>query len=79
MRVGGYATAGHRELLLERFQRSQSTGYGCYEGTRNPLHLARCYASLLDSGKFESRADLAPYLGVSRARVTQVLRRPNNP
>lgn len=29
----------------------------------------------MDSGKFESRAALACYLGVSRARVTQVLGR----
>ncbi len=42
---------------------------------RDPLHLARYYQSLLDSGKFESRAALARYLGVSRARVTQVLKR----
>jgi hypothetical protein len=41
----------------------------------DPLKLARYYQSLLDSGKFESRAALARYLGVSRARVTQVLRR----
>jgi hypothetical protein len=42
---------------------------------RDPLKLARYYQSLLDSGKFESRAALARYLGVSRARVTQILRR----
>ncbi len=42
---------------------------------RDPLKLARYYQSLLDSGKFESRAALARFLGVSRARVTQVLRR----
>ena len=41
----------------------------------DPLRLARYYQSLLDSGKFESRAALARYLGVSRARVTQVLNR----
>lgn len=35
----------------------------------------RYYQKLLDSGKFESRAALARFLGVSRARVTQVLRR----
>jgi len=40
---------------------------------RDPLKLARYGQSLLDSGKFESRAALARYLGVSRARVTQVL------
>ena len=38
---------------------------------RDPLKLARHYQALLDSGKFESRAAL----GVSRARVKQVLRR----
>jgi hypothetical protein len=42
---------------------------------RDPLKLARYYQSLLDSGKFENRAALARFLGVSRARVTQVLRR----
>jgi len=42
---------------------------------RDPLKLAHYYQSLLDSGKFENRAALARYLGVSRARVTQVLRR----
>jgi hypothetical protein len=43
----------------------------------DPLKLARYYQSLLDSGHFESRAALARYLGVSRARVTQVLKRLN--
>ena len=43
----------------------------------DPLKLARYYQSLLDSGKFENRAALARYLGVSRARVTQVLLRLN--
>jgi hypothetical protein len=39
------------------------------------LKLAHHYQELLDSGKFENRAALARHLGVSRARVTQVLRR----
>jgi hypothetical protein len=42
---------------------------------RDPLKVARYYQSLMDSGKFESRAALARYLGVSRARMTQALRR----
>jgi hypothetical protein len=46
---------------------------------RDPVKLARCYQSLLDSGQFENRAALARHLGVSRARVTQVLRRLNAP
>jgi Mn-dependent DtxR family transcriptional regulator len=39
------------------------------------LKLAQHYQALLDSGKFENRAALARHLGVSRARVTQVLKR----
>jgi hypothetical protein len=42
---------------------------------RDPLKLARYHQSLMDSGKFESRAALARYFGVSRLRVTQVLQR----
>ena len=40
----------------------------------DPLKLARHYQALLDTGRFENRAALARHLGVSRARVTQVLR-----
>jgi hypothetical protein len=43
--------------------------------SRDPLKFAQHYQSLLDSGRFENRAALARYLGVSRARVTQVLHR----
>jgi DNA-binding GntR family transcriptional regulator len=39
------------------------------------MKLARHFKALLDSGKFENRAALARHLGVSRTRVTQVLRR----
>jgi|HubBroStandDraft_6_1064221.scaffolds.fasta_scaffold2668304_2 hypothetical protein len=36
------------------------------------MMLARYYQLLLNSGQFENRAALARYLGISRARVTQV-------
>jgi hypothetical protein len=42
---------------------------------RNPLALARYCLSLRNSVKFESRAAPARYLGVSRARITQVVNR----
>lgn len=42
---------------------------------RDPLELARFYQGLLDRRVVENRAGLARYLGVSRARVTQVLAR----
>jgi len=43
------------------------------------MRLAYQYQNLLDSGEVETRAELARYLGVSRARVTQVLRRLQTP
>lgn len=39
------------------------------------MKLAHEYQSLLDSGVVKTRAELARFVGVSRARVTQVLRR----
>ncbi len=41
----------------------------------DPKDTARRYQSLLDAGTVKTRAELARFLGVSRARVTQVLRR----
>ena len=46
---------------------------------RDRMRLAYQYQNLLDSGEVETRAELARYLGVSRARVTQVLRRLQTP
>jgi hypothetical protein len=40
---------------------------------RNPVYLAKEWQNDLDKGKYRSRADLAHNLGVSRARVTQIL------
>jgi hypothetical protein len=40
---------------------------------RNPIFLAREWQEALDRGEVSSRAELARKLGVSRARVTQVL------
>jgi len=42
---------------------------------RDGMRLAHHYQALLDSGEVKTRAELARHLGVSRARVTQVLRR----
>jgi hypothetical protein len=39
------------------------------------MRLSHHYQALLDSGEVETRAELARFLGVSRARVTQVLNR----
>src|SRR3974377_1690570 len=45
---------------------------------RDPLKLARYYHSLLHSRNFHSRAALARYFGVRRARVIQVPDRLNS-
>ncbi len=40
---------------------------------RNPIYLARQWQQDLAEGKYSSRADLSRKMGVSRARVTQIL------
>ena len=41
---------------------------------RNPIQLAREWQSALESGQITSKTQLAASLGLSRARVTQMLR-----
>jgi len=41
---------------------------------RNPIYLATEYKKMIDSGQAKNQADLARKLGISRARVTQILR-----
>jgi hypothetical protein len=40
---------------------------------RNPVYLARQWQNDLAEGKYSSQADLSRKVGVSRARVTQIL------
>jgi len=42
---------------------------------RQALELAERWQALIGTNGIKSKADLARYLGVSRARVTKVLRR----
>lgn len=44
---------------------------------RDRMSLAFYYQSLLDSGAVRTQAELARFLGVSRTRVIQVLKRMN--
>lgn len=57
--------------ILDRIQAEVASA----KPKRDRMRLAHHYQSLLDSGQVETRAELARYLGVSRARVTQVLNR----
>jgi DNA repair protein RadC len=41
---------------------------------RNPIYLAKEYKKMLYSGKIKNKAELARIKGISRARVTQILR-----
>jgi hypothetical protein len=45
----------------------------CKHQYRNPIYLAQQWQKDLAEGKYISRADLSRKLGVSRARVTQIL------
>ena len=40
---------------------------------RNPIYLAREYKRMIDNGQVKNQSDLARKLGISRARVTQIL------
>lgn len=79
--LGAYAARKLRQrrtYLLHPWNPVEKTGLTAsaeMSSRRDGLKLARYYQSLLDSGKFESRSALARFLGVSRARVTQVLKR----
>ena len=40
---------------------------------RNPIFLAKEYKQMIDSGEVRNQAELARKLGISRARITQML------
>jgi len=40
---------------------------------RNPIYLARKYKRMIDNGQVKNQSGLARKLGISRARVTQIL------
>jgi ParB-like chromosome segregation protein Spo0J len=41
---------------------------------RNPIYLAKEYKQMIDNGDVKNQAQLARLKGISRARVTQILR-----
>lgn len=65
----------HRDYPLEWVIGPEPKSEPAKKEHRDSLKLASYYQSVLDTDKFENRAALARHLGVSRARVTQVLRR----
>ena len=46
------------------------------ETRRQASQIAEQWQDLMDTNAIETRADLARYLGVSRTKVTQILKRP---
>jgi hypothetical protein len=55
-------------------KKPKATGHKPSRLYRNPIYLAREWQKALENGDYSSPADLACKLGISRARVTQVLR-----
>jgi hypothetical protein len=87
MRTSGLIEVG--AFRINNLRRTPKVGFHCWKpvtgipkaetAPRKPkpdrMRLPLYYQSLLDSGEVKTRAELARYLGVSRARVTQVLKR----
>ena len=40
---------------------------------RNPIYIAKEYKGMIDSGKVKNQSELAKLIGITRARVTQIL------
>jgi hypothetical protein len=58
---------------MAQFQTNQKITKISKRQYRNPIYLARQWRQDLFEGKYCSQADLSRKLGVSRARVTQIL------
>lgn len=63
----------YESLEASRFLEQSRAPARCLPSYRNPIALAQEWNGMLASGECARRADLARKLGVSRARVTQVL------
>jgi hypothetical protein len=91
MRTSGLVEVG--AYCINNLRRSARVDFYCWKpisgipmpkippkkSKRDRMKLPLYYQSLLDSGEVQTRAELARHLGVSRARVTQVLRRLDEP
>ena len=75
--IGNYLALDPESIkrLADRFSEMKPAQPATIPRKRDGLILAKKYAELLGSGAFKTKAELARYLGVSRARVSQVLRR----
>ncbi|MFT5328613.1 MAG: hypothetical protein ACI8P0_006527 [Planctomycetaceae bacterium] len=87
MRTSGLVEVG--AYCINNLRRSPQVEFHCWKpisgipkpepAPRKPkldrMRLPLYYQSLLDAGEVKTRAELARFLGVSRARVTQVLNR----
>jgi Fic family protein len=61
--------------LPEQPKRTTKSKASVADAARQGIETALRYQSLLNNGTVKTRAELARHLGVSRARVTQVLKR----
>ena len=76
----GWEWSGSPDCNIDRT--FTSTFYFPYKATktksvtrtyRNPIHLAKEFKKMIDSGEAKNRAELARIKGISRARITQIL------
>jgi hypothetical protein len=58
---------------MPKVRESQLLTKICKHQYRNPIFLAQEWQKDLSEGKYSSRADLSSKMGVSRARVSQIL------
>jgi len=77
----GLELAGSPDCNIDRtfiskfyFQTAVKKSYNPRKTYRNPIYLAREYKEIIDTGEVKTQAELARVKGISRARVTQILR-----
>ena len=66
----GHTVSRTLQIFLNRSSQKRIAPRRTY---RNPIALAREWQVIIDGGEVASRAELSRRLGVSRARITQVL------
>ena len=77
----GWELSGSPDCSIDRtftyqfyFQKSVKKSSIPKKTYRNPIYLAREYKQMIDNGDVKNQAQLARLKGISRARVTQILR-----
>jgi hypothetical protein len=68
--------ANHISTFQKTFRlpkKKNSSGKALSRQHKNPIILAKEWQSMIDKGECKSRADLARYFGITKARITQIM------